>query len=170
MKQVKYFNFLLMMCLSMTICSQYSIAQKNTTDKNNSKREAVKNMLDSQHFTFVAQSVTPLRAPFRILTSLYEVDISNDTMVCYLPYFGRAYSPPLNSSQGPLDFTSSDFSYSVAPHKKNGWDVVIKPRDNSSIQQFQFTVYDNASASLNVIGTSRDPISFNGRLKKREKK
>ena len=129
-----------------------------------------KTMVDSQHFVFVAQSVIPLRGRFRNLTSLYDVSISKDTMVSYLPYFGRAYSAPINPSDAGLDFTSTNFLYSVTPHKKSGWDVVIKPKDKMEIQQYLFTIYDNGSASLNVISTSRDPISFNGYIKKEEKK
>ena len=169
MKYTKYFNILFITCLAVITFSQCSTAQKNSEDKNDSKKLAFKNMVDSQHFVFVAQSVTPLRGRFRNLTSEYDVSISKDTMVSYLPYFGRAYTAPLNPSEAGLDFTSTNFSYSVSPHKKNGWDVVIKPKDKTEIQQYVFTIYDNGNANLNVISTSRDPISFDGYIKKKRK-
>jgi len=170
MKYTKYFNILFITCLAVITFSQCSTAQKNTEDKTDSKKMSFKNMVDSQHFVFVAQSVIPLRGRFRNLTSLYDVSISKDTMISYLPYFGRAYAAPLNPSESGLDFTSTNFSYSVTPHKKNGWDIVIKPKDKMEIQQFLFTIYDNGSANLNVTSTFRDPISFNGYIKKEEKK
>ena len=170
MKYTKYFKILFITCFSVITFSECSTAQKNSEDKSDSKKLAIKNMVDSQHFVFVAQSVTPLRGQFRNLTSLYDVKISKDTMVSYLPYFGRAYTAPLNPSETGLDFTSTNFSYSASPHKKKGWDVVIKPKDNTDIQQFLFTIYDNGSAYLNVTSISRDPISFNGYIKKEEKK
>ena len=123
-------------------------------------------MVDSQHFVFVAQSVIPLRGQFRNLTSVYDVNISKDTLVSYLPYFGRAYSAPLNPSESGLNFTSTNFSYTVTPNKKSGWDVMVKPKDNTDVQQFLFTIYDNGSASLNVTSNSRDAISFNGYIDK----
>ena len=170
MKYKKYLNILFITCFAVITFSQSSTAQKDTEDKNESKKLAFKNMIDSQQFVFVAQSVTPLRGRFRNLTSPYDVSISKDTMVSYLPYFGRAYTAPLNPTESGLQFTSTNFSYSVSPHKKKGWDVVIKPKDNTDIQQFLFTIYDNGSAYLNVTSISRDPISFNGYIKKEEKK
>ncbi len=170
MKQVKYLNLFFTTCLLIIIGSQSVRAQSSTAEKNDSKKQMFKNMVDSQNFVFVAQSATPLRGQFRNLTSQNDVVVSKDSMVSYLPYFGRAYSAPIDPQQGPLDFTSTSFSYSVAPHKKNGWNVVIKPKDNSAIQQFQFTIYDNGSASLSVTSTSRDPISFNGYIERRGSK
>jgi hypothetical protein len=170
MKYTKYFKILFITLLAVIIFSQCSTAQANPVAKNDSKKTAIKNMIDSQHFVFAAQSVNPLRGGYRSLTSEYDVSISKDKMVSYLPYFGRAEIAPLDPTKGGLDFTSTNFSYTVAPRKKNGWDVVIKPKDNSDIQQFLFTIYDNGTANLNVNSTSRDPISFNGNIQKEEKK
>lgn len=170
MKYTKYFTILFMTCLAVISYCQSSTAQNDAADKSDAKKAAFKNMVDSQHFVFVAQSVTPLRGQFRSLTSSYDITISKDTMVSYLPYFGRAYSAPIDPSKAALNFTSTSFSYSVTAHKKNGWNVVVKPKDNTDIQQLLFTIFDNGSASLNVTSTSRDPISFNGYIQKEERK
>ncbi len=164
MKTLKFLSTLLIIGIAAIIFSQCSVAQKNS-GKADAKRTSIKNMLDSQHFVFEAQSVSPFRGRFRNLTSLFDVTIKKDSMESYLPYFGRAYVAPINPSKSDLDFTSTNFSYSVTPHKKSGWDVIIKPKDKTDIQQFIFTIYDNGTANLNVISTSRDPISFNGDIK-----
>ena len=168
MKYTKYFKILFLIGLSVITFCKWSTGQEKISDKTNSS-QTVKDMVDSQHFVFIAQSATPLRGRFRNLTSEYDVTISKDSMISYLPYFGRAYMAPLNPSTSVLDFTSTNFSYSVTPHKKNGWDVVIKPKDNSDVQQFLFTLYDDGTANLNVTCNSRDPISFNGVHKARRK-
>jgi hypothetical protein len=170
MKYSKHFWIFLVPFLAIITISQPSIAQKNNDDKNDAKKLAIKNMVDSQHFDFVAQTVTPLRGGFRNLTSAYDVSISKNKMVSYLPYFGRAYSAPIDPSKTGLDFTSVNFSYSVMPGKKNSWDVVIKPKDNTDVQQFLFTIYDNGSANLSVNSNSRDAISFSGYIQKEGKK
>lgn len=148
--------------MSLMAFSTNILAQKNS--KSDSKKMAIKNMVDSQHFVFEAQSVTPLRGNFRNLTSSYDVSVTKDTLRSYLPYFGRAYNPPIGQTQSPLDFTSTSFTYSVSPYKKNGWKILIKPSDKTGVQQYLFTVFDNGNASLQVISTSRDAISFNGYL------
>ena len=144
------------------------MAQKNT-EKKDAKKIAVKNMIDSQHFVFEAQTVLPFRGSFRNVTSPYSVTVQKDSMISYLPYFGRAYNPPIDPTDHALNFTSTNFSYSTEPQKKNGWNVIIKPKDKSEIRQYMFTIYDNGKASLQVMSNSRDPISFNGYIETMEK-
>lgn len=165
MTYLKYFRFLLLTSLSFLIFSQCLTAQLHK--KNDDKKIAFKNMIDSQYFVFEAQSATPMRGNFRNLTSEYEVTVTKDTLISNLPYFGRAYNSQYNPTKSSLDFTSTNFSYSVSPHKKNGWDIIIKPKDKTDILQYFFTVFDNGSASLTVTSNSRDPISFNGYVKKK---
>ncbi len=156
--------------MAVIISSECSFAQTTAGNKSEAKKSAVKDMVDSQRFVFVAQSVTPLRGGFRNITSDYDVTISKDTMVSYLPYFGRATVAPLDPAESALSFTSTNFSYTVTPRKKNGWDVAVKPYDKTDIQQFLFTIFDNGTASLNVTSIARDNISFSGYIKKAEKK
>lgn len=164
MKYIKYFRFLFITCLSLTFSLSLTAQQNKKSD---TKKIAVKNMIDSQSFIFEAQSFTTMRGNFRNLTSPYDVTITKDTLQSYLPYFGRAFTPEYNATRSALDFTSTQFSYSVSPHKKNGWDIIIKPKDKTDIQQYFFTVFNNGSASLTVNSNSRDPISFNGSVRKR---
>lgn len=126
----------------------------------------VKNMVNNKDFIFVAERVNPLRGRSRSLTSEYDVTVKKDSLVSYLPYFGRAYQAPLNPSEGGIQFTFTNFSYDVNPAKNNSWNVVIKPKDYQEVQQFSFSIFDNGSATLNVTNTNKDPISFYGHVKK----
>lgn len=164
-KSLTYFCSAVLVLLAMT---QFSNAQKKS--QSNSKKAFFKNLVDSGNFIFEAQSVMPLRGQYRNLTSPYDVNVTKDTLRSYLPYFGRAFSAVYNETNSVLDFKSTKFSYNVSPHKKNGWDIVIVPKDNSDVQKYFFTVYDNGSATLNVTCTSRDAISFNGVVKQRKNK
>ena len=126
MKHTKHFSLLIITCFLLSIFSQSAMAQKNK--KSDTQKMAFKNMVDSQHFVFQAQSVTPLRGNFRNLTSLYDVRVTKDSLISYLPYFGQAYTVPIDQTKSSLDFTSTRFSYSVSPHKKDGWNITIKPK------------------------------------------
>lgn len=126
----------------------------------------VKNMVDNRSFIFIPNRVYPLRGKSHILTTEYDVTLKNDSLVSYLPYFGRAYQAPLNPTEGGIQFTSTNFSYVVNPNNKKGWDVIIKPKDFQEVQQFYFRIFENGIATLNVISTYKDPISFNGYLMK----
>ncbi|MEO5649352.1 MAG: DUF4251 domain-containing protein [Ginsengibacter sp.] len=126
------------------------------------------NMIQAHEFKFVAESVTPLRGRMRHLTSLYDVMVKKDSLVSYLPYFGRAYQAPINSSEGGIQFTSTQFSYEVTNDKRNSWNVSIKPGTQRDVEQFLFTIFDNGTATLSVTSTYRDPISFYCSIQKTE--
>ncbi len=161
-------------CKSMAIVILFAglLALSNCTSTKNAGKEvskmnasSIKNMLDSQKFVFVAEMVNPLRGRTRQLTSLYDVTVQNDSLVSYLPYFGRAYTAPLNSSEAGIQFTSTKFSFHATQLKSNKWDLVVKPNDVISGPELRFTIFDNGSASLMVTSNSKDPISFSGHLK-----
>lgn len=163
MKYFKFFAGIITVLFIIIVFSNCSGSGKNT---GNNQSSAFKQMVDSQNFIFTAQSVIPFRENYRYLTSLYNVIISKDTLRSYLPYFGRIYVAPSNPDKLDLDFTSTNFSYEVTPHKKNGWEIGIKPKDYPEIQQYLFTIYDNGAANLTVTRTSADPITFNGIIQK----
>ncbi len=140
-----------------------SRSMRNTGNEN---ATSVKNMLDSQRFIFVAETVNPLRGRLRYLTSSYDVRVTKDSVISFLPYFGRATSAPIDSRDAGIKFTSTDFTYSVNENKSDRWDVFIRPKDVMATQQLNFTVFANGTATLSVSSTSRDIISFNGRIRK----
>ena len=130
--------------------------------KNEEKKAATTQLIEGERYEFVAQSMSPQGGRVRQLTSYYFVKITSDTVIADLPYVGRAYSAPINSSDAGINFTSTAFTYDRKPRKKGGWEINIKPKDRTDIQQLQFTVYESGSAYLQVISTNRQLISFNG--------
>jgi hypothetical protein len=141
----------------------FSCSSSKKTVKLNA--DDVRNMVDSSQFIFVAERVTPLRGSTRYLTSTYDVIVKKDSLDCALPYFGRAYQAPIDPSKGGIQFTSTNFSYKQNSGNK-GWQVIITPNDNSDVQQLMFTIFSNGTATLNVVNTHRDPISFYGHLER----
>lgn len=122
----------------------------------------VKALVESKNFVFVADYVNPQSMRSRSLTtSDYDLTIKPGEVISYLPYFGRAYSAPINS-EGGIKFTSKDFDYKLVKAKAHSWDISIKPRDASDVQQLYLTVFDNGTATLSVNSTNRQNISFRG--------
>jgi len=137
-------------------------AQSKTEDKKAAKLAAIKNMVESQNYIFKAQSASPMGGRVRQLTSDYDVKVTKENIVSYLPYFGRAYSAPIDPTKGGIQFTSKNFDYTLTPGKKDGWSALIKPKDYSDVQQMTLTISSTGYASLQVTSTNRQPISFNG--------
>ena len=146
--------------LVLVTITSFTVSQAQESKKD--KEAAIKSIVESGNYTFRAQSVTPTGGRFRQLAPEYDMSISKDLIVTHLPYFGRAYSAPISSTQGGIQFTSKDFEYTVKDRKKGGWDILIRPKDASDIQQLFLSITKSGYASLQVTSNNRQPISFNG--------
>jgi len=158
----KIIGISLLVLLIAVLCTSCSTTQKATKLDS----DEVRNMVDSSRFIFVAERVNPLRGSTRYLTSRYDVAVKKDSVDCYLPFFGHAFQAPIDPSKGGLEFVSTDFSYNTGLKNENEWQVIIKPNDNTGVQQLLFDIFGNGTATLNVVNTHRDPISFYGHLEK----
>src|SRR5690242_14569982 len=84
------------------------------------KSDRVKSIIESKHYTLVAQSALPSRGNFRTLTSEYDMTINGDSLSVYLPYFGEAFAA-VDPTENPLQFSASVSKYTVAQSKKGNW-------------------------------------------------
>ena len=121
-------------------------------------------LVRSKSFRFVAQSAMPLRGRTIQLTSQYFMKVMPDTIICDLPYYGRAYSAPIDPTEGGINFTSTDFDYDVANRKKGGWDITIKPKDTRDVRQLTLTVSENGYGTLIALSNNRQQISYYGQI------
>ena len=122
----------------------------------------IQQAVETKNFIFKASSATPQRGRIRQLTSEYDLIVRPDTIISFLPYFGRAFTAPINPSEGGIKFTSTDFAYSISKKKKSSWEIKITPKSVPDVTDLYLTVFDNGSASLRVSSINRTPISFNG--------
>lgn len=128
----------------------------------------VSQLITGRNYVFQAQTVFPMRGRSRqIAGDGYDVYVSKDTVISFLPYFGRAYTAPMDPSQGGIQFTSTKFDYAEEDGKDGGWNITIKPTDVRDVQQFYLTVSKDGYASLQVTSTNRQPISFNGIIREK---
>lgn len=158
--------FLIMAVMAITAarCTNEAYAQGTGITE-----ETVKRIITDQEYVFRAMRAMPLRGRTIQLTSAYDVTVSKDSVSSWLPYFGRAYAPPVDPSRGGIQFVSTDFEYQVTD-TKDGWDIAIRPRDAQDVQEMLLSVFDNGNATLRVTSTNRQPISFSGYVTERGKK
>ena len=136
--------------------------------KKAARQKAIKNMVDSTHFYFSANYVLPQRGVSRQLTSVYDLKITKDSIISYLPYFGETHmAPDPGSTEGGIMFTSTNFGYKVTQNKKGGWEITINFKDHNitnwrDVQQMVLNISPDGYASLFVLNSNRDPISFQG--------
>ena len=160
MKTVLSLTLILLALAAGTACSSSS-----QTQDANANYESI---LSSKNYTFIAQSVTPMGGRNRQLTSEYDLRVLGDSVVSYLPYFGRAYTAPIDPSQGGIQFTSTVFEYEHVPRSNGGWIITIKPSDAKDVRQLTLTVTEKGYGTLQVISNSRQSISYNGYVQARK--
>lgn len=153
---------------------QVLLAQSDSSGSKKSKNPT-EGLVNMQDYSFRAQTALPMGGRSIMLTGdYYFLSVSKDSVVSFLPYYGRAYTAPLNPSSGNgIEFTSTKFDYTVEPKKKGGWDITIKPQDLQNAQdvsEMHLSISSSGYASLQVISVNRQAINFNGEVTARRHK
>ena len=131
--------------------------------------EQTKTVLESKAYVFSATQVIPTGMRSKSLTSSYDAVIKNDTIVCYLPYFGKAHTASYGSNRSPMDFTQPIEDYKFEKTKK-GYEISFEASNNSDRLKFFFQISETGSTSLSVNSTNRSSISYYGDIVKIEEK
>lgn len=141
--------FLLLIAGMLSVAS----AQKNN----------IKDLITSKRFVFNAQTALPLTGRMVQLTSSYDLTVKGDSLISYLPYYGRAYNIDYGSIDQGLNFTSTNFDYKIKERKKGGWDITITPTDTRrGVRAIYMTVSENGYGTIQVEINERQNISFTG--------
>lgn len=158
---MKTLRNLLILVLIVSVGSSASIAQS----KKEQKRIAVKNNIEAKRYTFSANNAIPLSGGTIQLTSEYDLKITPDSIVSFLPYYGVAhFGVPYGSTDLGIKFTSTKFDYKATQNKKGGWQIIIKPKDVKNLQSMTLSISADGYGSLAVNSVNRDNISFDGYL------
>jgi len=135
-------------------------------------------MVDSRRFTFKAQTVIPtedsrFNPRFMLpngnnlyqLSAGYDIKITPDSVIAYLPFFGRSFTAPVDPTKGGIRFTSTDFDYKQSIKKKN-YQITITPKDDREVRSLFLTITPSGYAYVQVLSMNKTPISFNGIIEK----
>lgn len=138
-----------------------SCGTKKISLEEQARRDVLREHVEARDYTFTATSVSPLNFRSINLTSVYWLEVSKDTIKVNLPYFGRAYTPPVNPSEIGINFISTDFDYEVKL-KKDMWEITITPKDVQNIRKLFLSIGNTGYANLSIQQDSRQAISYYG--------
>lgn len=161
-------RFLMVLAVVLLFGGQPSFAQKNaaqkdTPTKKSEKKEWVKKQLESGRYEIEVDKVSPKRGNTKHLSSDYSVKLKGDSVISYLPYFGRVYSAPYGGSGG-LDFTTLVSDYKLTYNKKGTATIKFDAKTEEDTYAFVINVFENGSASVSVSCMNRQSILFYGEL------
>jgi hypothetical protein len=182
---MKILKYIVVLTALIMACSYSSFAQDTTRkvtkqERKKMKAEEVKRLLESKKFTFQAQYANPLGGGVTSLNGrlinisptgsghiylnyYYDLKVRPDSVISFLPYFGRTtFAPSLNPSDAGVKFTSTKFDYETKAGKKGNSIITITPKDAGYNQKMILEVSSNGSATLQLIITNRTTISYDG--------
>ena len=123
----------------------------------------VKAGLAEKRFSINVDRMYPMKGGSKSVSFGYGVEVRNDSLISYLPYFGRAYDIPYGGGKG-LNFSERIGSYCDTPGK-NGLHVIdIEVTNTEDTYFYSIKVYDNGSSSIDVQSRNREHISYTGQM------
>lgn len=154
----------LLICGSMT-----PVMAQTKKEKKQQTEQAVCEAIDAKRYKIDVNRVMPMRGGSKHLTSDYSLEIRNDSIYSYLPYFGVAYTIPYGGGKG-LNFNAPLSEYTSEYSKKGNARITLKVRNEEDNYIYNITIYPNGTSSIQVTPTNRQSISFSGEMdiKKKE--
>lgn len=154
----------LLICGSMT-----PVMAQTKKEKKQQTEQAVREAIDAKKYKIDVNRVMPMKGGNKHLTSDYSLEIRNDSIYSYLPYFGVAYTIPYGGGKG-LNFNAPLSEYTSEYSKKGNARITLKVRNEEDNYIYNITIYPNGTSSIQVTPTNRQSISFSGEMdiKKKE--
>ncbi len=157
-----------------TCCFNAADAQTRS-DKKAARIEKMTQLINSHNYIFVADNANPTRGGTRTLTGEYDLTFAKDSVIAFLPYFGRAYLADYSGYDEGIKFTWTDVNYQVVSEKKGNTEILITPKDKDknigdakAVQSMRLNISSDGYASLQIISYNRDPIIFYGTIEERK--
>lgn len=116
---------LILLCLSGMLAMQSATAQSRSEKKAQTERN-VREAINADHYKINVDYMQPMKGRSRALTSDYSIEIRNDSVFSYLPYFGVAYNVPYGGGKG-LIFNAPITGYRKESLKKEKPGLISKP-------------------------------------------
>ena len=167
MKSILTSMFSLVFPVAALLCSCNSAKMSQRAKAN---QDSVAVWWQSNRFAFHATNALLMSGTNVNLTSDYTFEIRNDSVIVWLPYFGRSFVAPTDPSQGGIKFATDNYTIKDKKQEKKMYKMTILPKglpafqNTKDVQQMYFTVSNDGYGTLQIQSLNRTPISFYGYL------
>lgn len=156
-------------CLYYVIaCSVVILAGSCATPEERAARAAeqarkVTAAIQERNYKISVNRMMPLRGASKTVSYGYGIEVRNDSLLSYLPYFGHAYNVPYGGGKG-LNFSAPIESYRESQPKSDRYRIEIALSNSEDSYLFTLDIFTNGSATVDVAPRQRDRITFSGEL------
>ena len=159
---MKTTQLILGLCIALTVGVMPASAQSKKEKKSEIARQ-VRQAIDSNHYKIDVDRMLPMSGNSKTLTSTYSLEIKNDSVFSYLPYFGKAYNIPYGGGKG-LIFDDTLSEYTATYNKKGKVEIKFTVRTDEDKYTYHIQIFPNASTSISINSNNRQPINYQGEL------
>lgn len=123
----------------------------------------LKESVESGEYKIYVDRMYPASGKSRPVSYGYYVEVRNDSVFSYLPYYGQAYSAPYGGGEG-LIFESAVRNYRLEYGSKGEANISFDTRTSEDAYRFSISVFPGGSSSINVNPNNKQSINFSGKL------
>lgn len=154
---------LLIIAASLAVCACSTLTSAERAERETKTAQAVEKALGERQYTVDIQMMYPRRGKAVNVTSDYSLQVKGDTLVSYLPYFGRAYNVPYGGGK-VLNFTAPIKEYQAMNGRKGNTQILIRVDSEEDILTYTLDIFSNGSTSIDVTARNRESISYSGQM------
>lgn len=140
-----------------------SLCAQSKKEKKEQKEKEVKELIENQRFVVEVNRAIPMGGRSVTLTSPYSFEMSGDSAISYLPYYGRAYSVPYGGGNG-LKFEEPVANYTCTYDKKGTARIQFDVRTEEDTYKLNLKVFPDGSTTISFAPVNKQSITFYGEL------
>lgn len=164
---MKQLNIVLLLSLVLTLLAVIALEGCATAEERAARAAEhaarVKVALTERHYKISVDHMYPTKGGSKSVSSSYSVEVRNDSLYSYLPFFGRAYQVPYGGGKG-LNFSERIGSYQESLVKNGCRHIEINVKNDEDSYLYMIDVFDNGNSDIEVQAQQRERISYSGEM------
>lgn len=145
-----------------------SLFAQSKKEKKEQKELEVKEMIEGGRFAIDVNRAVPMSGRAINLNSSYSLELNGDSVVSFLPYYGKAYSVPYGGGNS-MDFKTTFSEYDLSYNKKGTATMKFRARTDDDTYAFTIEVFSNGSSTIRVTPVNKQGIIYYGELAPKKK-
>lgn len=153
--------FIALFVVALAACS--SLTPLERAERDAKTAQAVETALAERHYKVEILMMNPRRGAAVNVSPDFLLEVRGDTLVSYLPYFGRAYSLPYGGGKG-LNFTAPISEYRTTKERNGATLITMKVINEEDVYLFRLEIFSNGSTTIDLRPRERESISYSGQM------
>lgn len=156
--------FVLIFAVSVLPAQEKKSKKQLKAERKSQKIQIIKSIVDNKTFVFKAYSVIPKNEKTKTLISDFGIEVRNDSIFSYLPYYGNTYSRDYsNFKDSPMGFAQLMESYKKV-RTKSGFEINIKVKNLNELIDLVFHISKMGDATVVASSLNRQAITYVGEI------